>query len=518
MKISKLFKKTLLIMIALFGVIAIATSLLFAWSLNEHLTDEYESKGKAIAESIASSSVEILLNRDASTVQAVIDQFTRITGVSYVFVVDAEGDIISHTFVPGIPEELLGGRDEKEQTTITSINVKRLGEIIDVSTPILAGVAGYVHVGMDREIISSRIKSVIIKQQSLMFIIFLFSIILTYVLVDRISQPLNKLTEYANKLVTHDFSAPEDIHSGIKLLPEKSKDELGKLAESFLYMEHSLKEYIRKLTETTAAKERVESELKIANEIQMGFLPKIFPAFPKRDEFEIYATIKPAKDVGGDFYDFFFLDDDHLCFVIGDVSGKGVPAALFMAVTITLIRAQSDLGRTSDLSSFPLDRKASQIMEKVNHELSRDNESAMFVTIFFGILDVKTGEIYYVNCGHNLPLLVQNNSVAYMKRTGGIIVGAMEDSKYKSKKLILKPNDTLFMYTDGVTEAMNKKNELFSDETLEQELIVLKNKPVEGMISGIMQKVENHSKSVPQSDDITMLALQYKGTKKKNTA
>lgn len=508
MKMSRLFRKILVFIAVLFALVSVTTTTLSVWELNEHLTEEYISKGTAIAKSISSSSVEILLNRDASTVQAVIDQFLEISGVSYVFVVDAEGDIMSHSFVPQIPDEILNiVKNGDVGIVIKDLEIAELGKIIDITSPILAGVAGYVHVGMDRKIINAHIRVGVIRGLSLMFVVFIIAGGIAHIFGNMISRPLNTLTEYANELVTHDFSAPKDIQADIKLIPRKSKDELGKLAESFLHMEASLKKYIKELTETTAAKEKVESELKVARDIQMGILPKIFPPFPDRPEFDIYAVIEPAKDVGGDFYDFFFIDDDLFCFVIGDVSGKGVPAALFMAVTKTLIKAVSIKGLTPD-----------KIINRVNNDLSQNNESCMFVTIFFGMIDLKTGEVSYVNCGHNPPLFIyQNKEAVYMEITGGMIVGAIEEAEFKLERNRLKPGDTLFMYTDGVTEAMNKGDELFSDERLQVEVGKILDKPIEEKVSNIMEKVHEFAEGAPQSDDITILALQYNGGNIKKT-
>src|SRR5262245_6123183 len=173
MKTSKLFQRTLIIMVVLFGVIATVTSLLSGWTLSRRLTEEYQSKGTAIAKSIADSSVELLLNRDASTVQTIIDQFLEIQGVSYVFVTNAQGEIISHTFVPAVPEEVVKIQGEKQRTVVRDIRIKGMGDFINVSSPILVGVVGYVHLGMDKRIIKASIWSAIIGQQLLMLIIFL---------------------------------------------------------------------------------------------------------------------------------------------------------------------------------------------------------------------------------------------------------------------------------------------------------------------------------------------------------
>lgn len=299
--------------------------------------------------------------------------------------------------------------------------------------------------------------------------------------------------------------AADEIGSGnldVELPAARSGDEIGRLTDSFSFMRDSLKDYILRLTETTAAKERIESELKIARDIQMGILPKIFPPFPDRpDEFDLYALMEAAKEVGGDFYDFFYCDDTHLCFVIGDVSGKGVPASLFMAVTKTLIKT------TATAISDP-----GAVLTKVNNDLSRGNDACMFVTIFLGLLDTGTGELLFANGGHNPPLVVAETGEAeFLAVPKGLVLGAMEDYLYRTDKIQLKPGESLFMYTDGVTEAMNAGEELFSEERLKSRLNSLRGSGVRDMISGVMEELVFFADSAAQSDDITMLAVRYKG-------
>jgi sigma-B regulation protein RsbU (phosphoserine phosphatase) len=266
-------------------------------------------------------------------------------------------------------------------------------------------------------------------------------------------------------------------------------------------MRGSLKEYIRKLTETTAAKERIESELNIAHDIQMGLLPKTFPPFPDRQEFDLYALMVAAREVGGDFYDFFLVDNTHLCFVIADVSGKGVPAALFMAMSMTLIRATGREGIPPD-----------EILSRVNGELSRENDSCMFVTTFCGILDTETGEMTYANGGHNLPLHVKRGGGAsWLPKSGALMVGAMEGVTYKCERLLLEPGDGLFLYTDGVTEAMNGQDEAFSDERLERLLSALDGSGIRESVDKVMTDIRSFTGEAPQSDDITMMMIQYNG-------
>jgi signal transduction histidine kinase/CheY-like chemotaxis protein len=238
MKRTKLFHRTLMMMILLFGVISVASTLLTAVTLHRHMTQEFISKGRAIARSIASSSVEVIINRDLSTVQAMVDQFLEIEGAAYVFVEDPEGEIVAHTFVPQVPPEVRHIPTDAHGMMVKQLHVANLGEILDISKPIMAGVAGYVHVGMDMGLINSYIRSTIVKMQALMLVIFLGSIALLYFVVSRISRPLNQLTEYAQRLKEHDFSAPVDI---------RTNDEVGILADTMNTMASELSGLITNL-------------------------------------------------------------------------------------------------------------------------------------------------------------------------------------------------------------------------------------------------------------------------------
>ncbi|MHB8907732.1 MAG: PP2C family protein-serine/threonine phosphatase, partial [Syntrophales bacterium] len=280
-----------------------------------------------------------------------------------------------------------------------------------------------------------------------------------------------------------------------------SRDEVGELSRSFDNMKVALKEYIANLAETTAAKERYESELKIARTIQMSFLPKIFPPFPEYAEFDIYATLESAKEVGGDLYDFFLLDEDHLFFSIGDVSGKGVPAALFMAAAKTLMKGTA----SRELSP-------SEVLQRVNYELCRENDSMMFVTVFCGILNFRTGEVRYSNAGHNPPLLLRSGRPPeWLPLPDGFLLGAMEDSLYETRQILLAPGDALLLYTDGVTEAMNGEKLFYEERRLLQVTEEHGLEPPEELVREVLRSVREFTGSEPQSDDITMLALSFRG-------
>jgi len=322
------------------------------------------------------------------------------------------------------------------------------------------------------------------------------SIFLSMIVSGLIAQPISLqvgyLAEGARRLGKGELS---------HRIPAAGKDELAQLATSFNKMAVDLEQYMQKLAETTAAKERIESELKIAHDIQMGILHKIFPPFPEIRELEIFATLKPAKEVGGDFYDFYFIDNDHICFAVGDVSGKGVPAALFMAVSKTLLKMNANRGLS-----------AAQLLSRVNQDLSQENPSLMFVTILLGILNIRSGELEYCNGGH-LPAfrLPTDGAVMELEMPAGIALGVMEDYVYQSKKIVLEQGEAILLYTDGVTEAMNHEEELFSDERLKLSLSRLREKGLDELVHGVKSEIESFSKGTAQSDDITMLALRYFG-------
>jgi sigma-B regulation protein RsbU (phosphoserine phosphatase) len=277
-------------------------------------------------------------------------------------------------------------------------------------------------------------------------------------------------------------------------------DEVGSLAASFGSMAESLKEYIRNLTETTAAKERIQGELNVATDIQASLLPRIFPPFPDRPEFDIFAAMDPAKEVGGDFFDFFFIDRQHLCFLIADVADKGVPAALYMMVVKTLLKSEGQrLGSPE------------QILSNVNGILAADNETSMFATVFLGVLDTGTGEIRFTNAGHNPPALLDSAGIRLIEVKPGIVLGPVSGVVYSGASLMMEPGATLFLYTDGVTEAKNPMERLYGESRLLEALQEQANDRLPDLVHAIRADVSRHADGAPQSDDVTMLAIRYQG-------
>jgi sigma-B regulation protein RsbU (phosphoserine phosphatase) len=274
-------------------------------------------------------------------------------------------------------------------------------------------------------------------------------------------------------------------------------DEIGNLARSFNSMSASLQQYIVELKDITAKEERIAMELSVATKIQADMLPQKFPPFPDRKEFDIYATMNPAKEVGGDFYDFFLIDDDHLGLVMADVSGKGVPAALFMVISKTLLKNRAMLGESPKV-----------VLENVNNQLCENNEQEMFVTVWFGIYEISTGKMTAANAGHEYPAICRRDGQFELyKDRHGLVLAGMENVKYREYELELHAGDTLFVYTDGVPEATNAKEELYGTDRM---LEALNQNPGSGpmeLLPTVKADIDAFVGDAPQFDDITMLAL-----------
>ena len=322
---------------------------------------------------------------------------------------------------------------------------------------------------------------------------FLFLLPVILLISRSITGPLRKLAESTQALSAGDLDAPLPQISG--------QDEVAHLAHSFVSMRDELKKHIAMLQNAATAKERIESELRIAQSIQMELVPKTFPPFPERNDFELYAMMTPAREVGGDFYDFVMPDAEHLWVVIGDVSGKGIAAALFMAVTRTFIRA------------FVQEEKSpGKVLARVNNELARNNDANMFVTLFCGVVHLPTGTFRWANGGHNLPFLTEAaGKPGFLPRTRGTLVGAMEDMIFEEAELVLQPEDLLYLYTDGVNEAMDTADQLFGNERTQQALLRFGNCNCAELVKGMTNELTHFTQGAEQSDDITMLALRYFG-------
>ena len=309
-------------------------------------------------------------------------------------------------------------------------------------------------------------------------------------------RPIGEVTREAER-----FADDHSMDSDIKAI--SSRNEIGVLARSVKRMESDIMQYIDNITKITAEKERIGAELSLATSIQSGMLPNMFPPFPDRSEFDIYASMDPAKEVGGDFYDFFLIDDDHLALVIADVSGKGVPAALFMMASKILINDHA-----------LMDGTPAEILNRVNKQICSNNEADMFVTVWLGILEISTGKLTAASAGHEYPMLNLNGKYELFKDKHGLAVGAMEFSKYKDYEITLKKGDSIFVYTDGVAEATNAEEELFGTERTIDALNDSPDAGPEQTLKNVRAAVDEFVKDAPQFDDLTMMCLKYYGTGK----
>lgn len=323
------------------------------------------------------------------------------------------------------------------------------------------------------------------------FIIFLFLIYIK----QKVIRPINIITEEAEAFVNNETEVSD------RLSQISTGDEIQQMAGSILQMEHDIGSYIKELTQVTAERERIGAELNVATRIQADMLPSIFPAFPERDEFDIYASMVPAKEVGGDFYDFFMIGEDRLAMVVADVSGKGVPAALFMVITKTLLKnyAQNDLS-------------VKETLETVNDKLCENNKAEMFVTVWLGILDIPSGKLTCANAGHEDPVLYrQGQQYELLKNKHGFVLAGMEHMRQREYEIQLNPGDKLFLYTDGVVEATNANEELYGAERMVKALNKTVDADTEHTLAILKEDIDQFVADAPQFDDITMLCLKYKG-------
>ena len=280
-----------------------------------------------------------------------------------------------------------------------------------------------------------------------------------------------------------------------------SFEEIANLARSIDTMETDMVNYIENLTAVTAEKERIGTELSLASAIQTSSIPNTFPAFPNRTDFDIYASMDPAKEVGGDFYNFFLIDDDHLAMVIGDVSGKGIPAALFMMVSNILTSVRTQTGGTP-----------ARILEFVNEKICERNKLDMFVSIWLGILELSTGKLVASNAGHEYPAIMHaGGSFELFRDRHGLVVGGMEGATYKDYEIQLSPGDKLFVYTDGVPEATDAENKMFGTDRMLAALNLEPDAGPEKVLGNVRSAVDAFVKDAQQFDDLTMLCMQYKG-------
>lgn len=339
-------------------------------------------------------------------------------------------------------------------------------------------------------VLMANIRALLWRQLAIAAVGLVALFLIIVLITTAMTRPLNVLSLKSSAMAAGNLD--------IQLPASRSADEIGELSRSFEEMRRSLKLYMENLQRTTAAKQKIESELNIARDIQMSFIPKKFPAFPERKEFDIFATLDPAREVGGDLFNYCLADGNRLHFCVGDVSDKGVPAALFMAVTQTLMKA---VAQRKDIMP-------QEILAAANQDLSKENSALMFVTMFCAMYDIRTGELIFSNAGHNPPLILRaNGAVEWLALPSGLVLGVDDNAVYQSSRIRLAPGDMIIAYTDGITEAMNPGHELYSEPRLAETVAGCFGKTPRETVDAIMKSVKAHAGTEPQSDDITILVL-----------
>ncbi|GHS97433.1 hypothetical protein AGMMS50276_17480 [Synergistales bacterium] len=384
-----------------------------------------------------------------------------------------------------------------EATLSEIINVTQYGYMLSVYSHVRNSKGekiGLLGVDIDINTIRAELKAYISTVAALAAVTgFLFTTLLIFFIRRNITVPIKTIAASVGKFAAADHEKGELF--AIKLGINKS-DEIGVMALAFEKMTEDLVRYVLELTSAVANRERIKSELDVAYTIQASVLPS---EFPDMAEFDLYASMTPAKEVGGDFYDFFMVDGSHIALVIADVSGKGIPAALFMMVARTLIKKEAALGAEPNV-----------VLELANKTLCDGNKTCMFVTAFLGVYDIKTGSLQYANAGHNPPLILKHDGEAlFIKGKTFLPLAVADMALYKSEEVIIEPGDCLFLYTDGVTEASNEKEEFFSEgrlvDTLRLEVRDREN--ARCVIEQVAGELKKFVGGAEQSDDITMLAL-----------
>ena len=478
-------------------------------SFSEDDWEEYYLRFEYITETSEYNELLELLSalREDNNVVSLYIGYTDIDTMKDLYLVDAseEGDACAVGHCDAAPEEFIEKMKQGDydfQPFIT--NYEEYGWLCSAQVPIRDD---------DGEVIAQALvdismNDIMAQGRRFLYTLALITVIMALVMVllvlysvnRTMLKPINKLSAAASLFVA---GKKENLHpedSEISRLEIKTGDEIEKLSDSIKQMEKDLNTYITDLTNITAEKERIGAELDVATHIQSSMLPCIFPAFPEREEFDIYASMTPAKEVGGDFYDFFMVDNRHLAIVMADVSGKGVPAALFMVIAKTLIKDHSQP-----------DKDLGEVFTKVNNLLCESNSEGLFVTAFEGVLDLVTGEFNFVNAGHEPPYIYrQAEGFNEYKVRPGFVLAGMEGMKYRTGSITLDEGDKIFLYTDGVTEATDTREMLYGHDRLNNVLNVNYEYTPQRILDAVKTDIDNFVGYADQFDDITMLCLEYK--------
>lgn len=452
----------------------------------EHIVLSRIQTERGLVESLRERIAELQMHKDAS-----------------VAVIAGDGTVIASKGKPvelaDIPEKALSRARNQEHLEGEGVGPKGTEFLFQLEY--FKALDWYIIALISKDAIYAPARELTLYLAAFAFVIILLSILVMFTITARLISPLQLLTQKAQELAADDFSIEGETHIEEKIredMPAHRSDEMGQLALAFAAMGKALDSNIRNLKETLAVRQRMAGELNAARDIQMGILPQPDSA-PRTEHYSAHAFLEPAKEVGGDLYDFFTAPDGRQVIVIGDVSDKGVSAALFMSMTVTLVRYAMAEGLG-----------CAEAMRRVNDRLAENNPSCMFVTLFIGLFDPESGELEYASGAHCPPFVVSPDSsveVRALTATSGPLVGAMEDMDYEPCHAVIAPGEYCLVYTDGVSEAMNEGKELFTEERIAEVLDGMRNASPEEVLVGIMEALKAHRGTAAQSDDITMLCF-----------
>lgn len=529
MKRGRLSTKALIGLIVFAALIAALTSSSLGYLYKKSVMEETRQTAAGYAR-IAAQMIDgdriagYLATGEKDAYYAEIQEFLNIgqlnTGIKYYYVITLEDDAVVYVWDADAVEEgnALGDRDaymeggkefalsEMQQNPPSAMHVEddpEYGFLATVYAPVFDSEGNPVALaGVDISMPNLQKTTwafILVIILDVIFVVCIFAAFFFVYIKKRIVDPVSKLNTSAQDMVSHLESEEQfviDIHSN---------DEIEELANSFKTMYTEVHDYIQRLEKVTSERERIGAELNVAKKIQADMLPCIFPAFPEHPQFDIYATMTPAKEVGGDFYDFFLIDDTHLGIVMADVSGKGIPAALFMVISKTLLNQRCRVGGSP-----------AEVLSLVNNILCENDKIEMFVTVWLGVLDITTGKITAANAGHEYPVVQRaGGNYELLKDRHGFVLAGMEGSRYRNYEIELHKGDHLFLYTDGVPEATNSRDELFGTDRMIAALNSNVNASCKQVLTQVREHVDVFVQEAPQFDDLTMLCLEYNGDPEK---
>ena len=484
------------------------------WSDDAYRAD-YDKKANALKDEKYKQMLNTLFvfadqSKGRNEIKYIYVQVLEKDKVTYIFDADHTEDQYQLGTVRPVSTETMGMKDREYGVPAFISNTPDDGWLCSCMRPVLDDSGNPVAlVGVDIsmfEVVNNSIAYLVTLIAIILIAVALLIILILRGVDKAVVRPINSLS-HATRTFVEDRSGGLKEDSAITKLDIKTGDEIETLCDSVKQMELDINSYITNLTAITAEKERIGAELELATKLQADMLPNIFPAFPERDDFDIFASMTPAKEVGGDFYDFFLVDDNHLAIVMADVSGKGIPAALFMMMSKILIQNTVMSGKSPG-----------EALTTVNNQICANNREEMFVTVWLGIVDLESGVLTAANAGHEKPIIkMADGDFEFYQDKHGFVIGGMSGINYKEYEIQLQKGSKLFIYTDGVAEATDSNNELYGVERTLDALNSVKDKSPQEILNNVKNSIDEFVGTAPQFDDLTMLCFDFAGIKSEIT-